>query len=301
MNITITGGSGMIGRRLMKNLLAAGHSLHVLSRHKGTNLPPGVKISAWDATRGAPPEESLRDAAAVINLAGEPVAQRWSADTKARIRESRVAGTRNLVEAMGKMARRPEVLVNASAVGYYGSRGDEVLDESAAPAGDYLAEVCAAWEKEAQAAEALGVRVVRERIGLVLDARGGALQRMLPPFKMGVGGKLGSGKHWMSWIHVEDLAGLMRFAVENAAVRGAMNGVAPNPVTNADFTKALAGAVKRPAIFPMPEFMLKVIFGEMGSILLASQRVVPKAAQAAGFQFRFPGLEAALADVVRGN
>jgi len=136
----------MIGRRLMKNLLAAGHSLHVLSRHKGTNLPPGVKISAWDATRGAPPEESLRDAAAVINLAGEPVAQRWSADTKARIRESRVAGTRNLVEAMGKMARRPEVLVNASAVGYYGSRGDEVLDESAAPAGDYLAEVCAAWE-----------------------------------------------------------------------------------------------------------------------------------------------------------
>ena len=300
MNITITGASGLIGRRLMKNLAGAGHALHVLSRHAGTNMPPGVKLSVWDPVQGLPPEESLRDAGAVIHLAGESVAQRWSEDAKRRIADSRVVGTRNLVAGIAKLARKPEVLVSASAVGYYGSRGDEVLDESAAPAGGFLGEVCIAWEKEAQAAEALGVRVVRVRTGVVLDARGGALKRMLPPFRMGAGGKLGNGNHWMAWIHVEDLAAMYRFAAETATVRGAINGVAPNPVTNTDFTKALAAAVHRPAIFPMPAFALKLMFGEMSEILLASQRVMPKAAVAAGFQFRFPQLDGALADVLRG-
>ena len=283
----------------MKNLTGAGHAVHVLSRHAGTNLPPNVKLSVWDPIKGLPPEESLRDADAVIHLAGEPVAQRWSTDAKRRIRESRVMGTRNLVSAIGKLERRPQALVSASAVGYYGSRGDEVLDESAAPASDFLGDLCTAWEKEAREAESLGVRVVTIRTGVVLDGRGGALQRMLPPFRMGVGGKLGSGRQWMSWIHAEDLAAMYRFALETPAARGAWNGVAPNPATNADFTRALAGTLRRPALFPVPAFALKTIFGEMAEILLASQRVVPKAPEAAGFRFRFSQLEPALADVLR--
>ena len=202
MRIAISGASGLIGRRLMKNLTAAGHTMHVLSRHAGTNLPPGVRLSVWDPLKGPPPEESLRDADAVIHLAGEPVAQRWTADAKRGIRESRVAGTRNLVQALSSLPRKPEALICASAVGYYGSRGDEVLKESSAPANTYLGEVCQAWEKEAQGAEALGIRVVRVRTGVVLDARGGALQRMLPPFRMGLGGKsapASSGCHGSIW------------------------------------------------------------------------------------------------------
>jgi uncharacterized protein len=298
VKIAISGASGLIGRRLLKNLSTAGHSMHVLSRHAGTNLPPGIKLSTWDPMKGQPPEDSLRDAGAVIHLAGEPVAQRWSADNRRRIRESRVMGTRHLVQAIGKLRNPPEALICASAVGYYGSRGDEILNESSAPASDYLAEVCQAWEAEAQAAEATGVRVVRVRIGVVLDSRGGALQRMLPPFRMGVGGKLGSGKQWMSWIHLEDLAAMFQFALDHP-VRGAFNGVAPYPVSNSEFTRALAQALHRPAIFPVPGFALKALFGEMSGILLASQRVAPAAAEAAGFRFRFPQLGAALGDLLR--
>lgn len=298
MNIAISGASGLIGRRLLKVLAKDGHSLTVLSRHAGTNLAPGIRLAVWDAARGEPPVDAVREAGAVIHLAGAPVAQRWTAPVKREIRESRVVGTRNLVAALSKLARKPQVLICASAVGYYGSRGDEVLAESAAPGSDYLAEVCVAWEKEAQAAEALGIRVVRVRIGMVLDARGGALPRMLPPFKMGVGGKLGSGRHWMSWIHLDDLAALFQFALAKP-LSGAVNGVAPNPVTNADFTRALAAAVHRPAIFPVPGFALRLLFGEMGDILLASQRVAPKAAESAGFTFRFPELAGALTDVLK--
>ena len=300
MNITISGASGLVGRRLLKVLAKDGHSLTALSRHAGTNLPPGVRLAVWDAAKGEPPADGLREADAVIQLAGAPVAQRWNAQVKQDIRESRVTGTRHLVEALGKLSRKPQVLICASATGYYGSRGDEVLAESAAPGSDFLAEVCVAWEKEAQAAEALGMRVVRVRIGIVLDARGGALQKMLPPFKMGVGGKLGSGKHWMSWIHLDDLAGLFQFALAKP-VSGAFNGVAPNPVTNSDFTKSLAAAVHRPAIFPVPGFALSLLFGEMSGMLLGSQRVAPMAAESAGFKFRFPELAGALADVLKAS
>jgi uncharacterized protein len=299
LNITISGASGLIGRRLLKVLAKDGHSLTALSRHAGTNLPPGVRLAVWDPAKGEPPTDGLRDADAVIHVAGAPVAQRWNAQVKQDIRESRVAGTRNLVQGLSKLSRKPPVLICASAIGYYGSRGDEVLTESSAPGNDFLSEVCVAWEKEAQAAEAFGMRVVRMRIGIVLDARGGALPRMLPPFKMGVGGKLGSGKHWMSWIHLDDMAGLFQFALANP-VSGAINGVAPNPVTNADFTRALASAVHRPAIFPVPGFALHLLFGEMGDMLLASQRVAPKAAESAGFKFRFPELAGALADALKG-
>ena len=279
MNITISGASGFIGRHLLKSLAEAGHSLRALSRH-------------------APPAESLREADVVIHLAGEPLAQRWTAEAKQRIRESRVTGTRHLVEALATFPRRPQALICASAIGYYGSRGDEVLTESSAPGSGFLPELCVAWEREAQAAEAFGLRVVRMRTGLVLHAHGGALVRMLPPFRMGVGGRLGSGRQWMSWIHLEDLAALFQLAVENP-VRGPLNGVAPNPVTNSDFTRELARALRRPAVFPVPEFALRLLFGEMADVLLASQRVTPGAAEAAGFRFRFPQLAPALAGLLR--
>lgn len=297
MKITISGASGLIGRRLLKTL-SGGHTLQVLSRHAGTNMPGGIKVFPWDPAKGEPPSQSLDDVDAVIHLAGEPVAQRWSDDVKRRIRDSRVTGTRNLVQAIAKLARKPSVLLCSSAIGYYGSRGDDMLAESATSGSGFLAELCVEWEKEAMAAEKLGLRVVRMRTGIALDSRGGALQRMLPPFKMGLGGKLGDGKQWMSWIHIDDLVGLYRFALDNP-VQGAVNGVAPYPVTNGDFTKALAAALHRPALFPAPPFALKLMFGEMAEVLLASQRVQPKQAESMGYRFRFPQLEPALADLLK--
>jgi uncharacterized protein len=297
VNLTLTGASGFIGRRLMKLLASNGHNLHVLSRHAGTNLPPNVRLSVWDALAGPPPEAALRDADAVIHLAGEQVGQRWTAESKRRIRESRVQGTRNLVEAMSKLPDRPRALICASAIGYYGSRGDEILTEASTPGSGFLPEVCLAWEREAAAAERSGARVVRLRIGVVLARHGGALGRMLPPFRMGAGGRLATGRQWMSWIHLDDLCEMFRFAVEQP-LRGAMNGVAPDPVTNAEFTRALASALHRPAIFPVPAFALRALFGEMSEVLLSSQRVSPKGAEQAGFRFRYPQLGAALADLL---
>ena len=279
MNITISGASGFIGGQLLNSLGQAGHAVRALSHH-------------------APPVESLREADVIIHLAGEPLAQRWTAAAKQRIRDSRVMGTRNLVEALAALPRRPEALICASAIGYYGSRGDEILTESSAPGSGFLPELCVAWEREAQAAEALGMRVVRVRTGLVLDARGGALPRMLPPFRMGVGGRLGSGRQWMSWIHLEDLAALFHLAVESH-VQGPLNGVAPHAVTNSDFTRELARVLRRPAVFPIPGFALRLLLGEMADVLLASQRVAPGAAEAAGFRFRFPQLAPALAALLR--
>ena len=281
----------------MKALAAADHKLRVLSRHAGTNLPPGVQLHVWDAMKGQPPEDSLEGADAVVHMAGEPIAQRWNEEIKQKIRESRVTGTRNLVQALSTMSRRPAVLVCGSAIGYYGSRGEEVLTESSAAGSGFMADVCVAWEKEAEMAESLGIRLVKLRTGVVLGANGGALAKMLPPFKAGMGGKLGHGDQWMSWVHVDDLVGLIVHALDNP-VRGAVNGTAPNPVTNTDFTKALGHAVSRPAVFPMPAFTLKLMFGEMADVMLASQRVLPKAAESAGYNFRYPGLEGALANIL---
>lgn len=294
LKITISGASGFIGRRLLEVLLQEGHSIHLLSRCAATNLPAGVRLWVWDdPINSLPPEESFHEADAVVHLAGELVAQRWTNKAKQRIRESREAGTRNLVMALSKLSRRPKVFICASAIGYYGSRGDEALTEASSPGKGFLAEVCLAWEKEAQAAETLGMRVVRMRTGLVLDPRGGALKRMLPPFRFGIGGRLGDGKQWMSWIHREDLIGLFRFALVNP-VHGALNGVAPNPVTNADFTRTLAATLRRPALFPVPKFALRLLFGEMADMLFDSQRVIPKQAQAAGYLFLFPQLDQTL-------
>ena len=199
---------------------------------------------------------------------------------------------------MASVPKPPQVLVCASAIGYYGSRGDEVLTESSAPGSGFLADVCVAWEREAKAAETLGTRVVMMRTGVVLDRNGGALRRMLPPFRLGVGGRIGTGRQWMSWIHLDDLVALYVFALEHA-LAGPVNGVAPEPVTNADFTRALASALHRPAIFPVPSAVLQLTFGEMSEILLASQRVLPREAEAAGFIFRYPRIAEALGALFR--
>ena len=296
MNITISGASGLVGRRLLRVLGSEGHKLHVLTRHAGTNLPQGVRLTVWDPD-SLPPITSLESADAVIHLAGEPVAQRWTTEAKRRIRESRVGSTERLVEALSKLPRLPRCLLCASAIGYYGSRGDEILEESSPPGSGFLPEVCLAWEKAAQAASGLGVRVAVIRIGVVLDKRGGALGRLLAPFRAGLGGRLGSGHQWMSWIHAGDLAELFRFVLDGT-VQGAVNGVAPFPASNAEFTQELARELKRPALLPVPEFLLKALLGDMSEILLASQRVSPRAAESTGFRFRFPQLGPALADLL---
>jgi uncharacterized protein (TIGR01777 family) len=297
MTIAITGASGFVGRRLMKALAGGNHTIRVLSRHAGTNLPPGVQLHVWDAMKGQPPAESLEGVDAVVHLAGEPIAQRWSDEVKQKIRESRATGTRNLVQAFSTLQQRPSVFVCSSAIGYYGSRGDEVLTEASAAGSGFMADVCVAWEKEADLTESLGIRLVKLRTGMVLGAHGGALAKMIPPFKAGMGGKLGHGDQWMSWVHLDDLVGIIQHAIENP-LRGAVNGTSPNPVVNADFTKALAHALGRPAVVPMPAFTLKFMFGEMAEVMLASQRVLPKAAEAAGYTFRYPQVDAALANVV---
>ena len=297
MIIAITGASGFIGRRLMRSLLNANHTVRALSRHAGTNLPNGVQLYVWDALKGQPPEQSLDGADAVVHLAGEPIAQRWNDDVKQKILESRATGTRHLVQALTTLPRRPSVLVCGSAIGYYGSRGEEVLTESSAPGSGFMADVCMAWEKEADLAESLGVRLVKLRTGVVLGAGGGALAKMLPPFKAGMGGKLGHGDQWMSWVHIDDWVGIVLHALENP-MRGPVNGTSPNPVTNAVFTKALGHALGRPAVVPMPAFTLKIMFGEMSEVMLASQRVLPRAAEGAGYVFRYPELGPALENVV---
>ncbi len=297
MKCIISGGSGFIGRKLVDSLLKDDHYVSVWSRNPGQETRAAVGSFYWDTVGGEPAEESLNDFDAVIHLAGEPVSQRWNPEVKKKIRDTRVLGTRHLVSALGKVRHRPSILVCASAVGYYGDRGEEILTEQAGPGRGFLAEVCQQWEKEADGAAALGMRVVKIRISVVLGKDGGALKQMLPPFRAGVGGKLGSGKQWMPWIHASDLVALMRFALQNE-VAGVFNGASPEPVTNAKFTEAMSGALHRPAILPVPKLGLKLMFGEMAEVMLSSQRVLPKAAEAAGFKFTFPEIRAALRDVV---
>jgi len=294
MTITVTGATGFIGNRLVHDLLRAGHSIQAIGRKRSAGLPQAVRFSEWQSTEAEPPPESLAIADAIVHLAGEPVAQRWTPEVKGRIRSSRVDGTRNLVNALSKQSHQPRVLVCASAIGYYGSRGDEVLTETSAPARDFLSQVAVDWEQAAREAEAVGIRVVSLRFGVVLGKDGGALAKMLPPFRLGLGGRLASGQQWMSWIHVDDVIGLVRFSLDNSSARGPMNATSPNPVTNAEFTRELAAAVHRPAIFPVPRFALNLLFGEMAEVILGSQRVLQKATQSAGFQFQYPELRPAL-------
>jgi uncharacterized protein (TIGR01777 family) len=289
MRCIVSGGTGFIGRRIVDLLKRHGHSVAVWTRKS-----EGDQRYVWDPLKGEPSPESLEGIEGIIHLAGEPVAQRWNNEVRARIRDSRVLGTRRLVEALSRQARQPSVLVSTSAIGIYGDRGDEILTESSRPGSGFLVDVCKGWEAEADRAKELGIRVARLRIGFVLGKGGGALGQMVPIFKAFAGGKLGSGKQWMPWVHADDVAALFVHALETPAVEGVWNATAPHPVTNAEFTRELARAVHRPAVLPVPPFALKIAFGELGQHMLDSARVLPEAARKAGFDFQYPTLRGAL-------
>lgn len=291
--VAVTGSSGMVGSELVSQLQAEGRSVCRLVRKPE---PGDDRAVRWNVEQGLVDPASLEGIDAVVHLAGENiVAGRWNDKQKARIRDSRVIGTRRLCEDLAKLERKPKVLVCASAIGYYGDRGDEALDESASPADDFLAKVCKGWEDATEPARDAGIRVVNLRIGVVLSPKGGALAKMLTPFKLGVGGKLGSGKQYMSWISLTDLARLIGFCIDNDSAAGPINAVAPNAVTNTAFTKTLGRVLGRPTIFPVPAFAARLAFGEVAdALLLASTHVIPEAALSHGFVFEHPTLESAL-------
>jgi uncharacterized protein (TIGR01777 family) len=299
MRTLVTGATGLIGRALIDHLIGRLDSAVVLTREpdRAKGKLPKVAAHAWSPEAGPPPTRAFDGVDVVFNLAGEPVAEgRWTTDKKRRIRDSRVLGTRNLVAGLAALEeKRPRVLVSASAVGYYGDRGDEEFVETSASGSGFLAEVCAAWEHEALAAQALGIRVVCARIGIVLAQGGGALAKMLTAFRLGVGGKLGDGRQWMPWIHLDDVAGILLHASQDARIQGAINAVGPRPVTNADFTRALGKAVHRPAFLTVPKIALRLAFGELGQILTDSQRVLPRVAEQTGYAFKHGDLGGALA------
>jgi hypothetical protein len=303
MRAAVSGATGFIGQRLLTQLTRPVVLTRDPARARATlgSIENSVEAHAWDPSAGPPPLEALRGLDAVFHLAGDPVGDgRWNDEKKRRIRDSRVLGTRHLVESLSRLpeAERPKVLVSGSAVGYYGDRGDELLAEDAAPGSDFLAEVCQAWEHESQAARQFGIRVVNPRTGIVLGAGGGALGKMLLPFRLGLGGRLGSGRQWMSWIHLDDTVGLMLHAATQREVSGAMNTTAPNPVTNREFTATLAEVLHRPAVLPAPEFALKLAVGEFAEALLGSQRAVPAVAERTGYVFKYLDLRTALGSIL---
>ena len=291
MRVTVSGATGTIGRALVEELRGRGDEVVVLSRD------PERGDFAWPDPQGEqPPPDSLRGNDGVVHLAGEPLAQRWSEWAKREIRDSRVLGTRNLVAALRALpeAERPPVLVSQSAVGYYGARGDEELDESASGGDDFLARVVASWEAEARPAEELGVRVVTTRTGVVLARGGGALEKMLPPFRLGVGGPVAGGGQYVPWVHLDDVVGAMLFCLEEAAARGPVNVTAPEPVTNKELSRALGRVLRRPAVAPVPAFAVRLLYGEMAMVVTTGQRAMPKRLTELGYAFKRPALEAAL-------
>jgi uncharacterized protein (TIGR01777 family) len=290
--VLLSGASGFIGSRLARALRADGHRVVALTRRAG---PDAV---SWDAEQGRIDTAALAQASPeiVINLAGEPIAQRWTGDRKRRIRDSRVNGTRALATALVALPKRPKTFVSGSAIGYYGAhRGDETLDESSSSGTDWLAEVAREWESATAPASDAGIRVAISRTGIVLGRDGGALERMLPPFQLGAGGRIASGRQWMSWISLEDVVRGIRFLAENTAISGPVNLVAPEPARNEAFAETLGAVLHRPAVVPVPEFALRLAFGRMADdTILASQRVLPKKLAGAGFEFRHPRLDEAL-------
>jgi uncharacterized protein (TIGR01777 family) len=299
MRITLTGATGLIGVRLVRALRDRGDDITVLSRNpSGAAARLGVEAVGWDPMAGPAPDVALAGRDAVVHLAGEPVAQRWNADVKRRIRESREVGTRHLVAGIEALAQRPRVLVSSSAVGYYGKHGDERVPESTPPGDDFLAGVCVAWEREALRAQELGLRVALVRTGVVLDADGGALAKMLLPFRLGLGGPVAGGGQYMPWIHADDLVALYLAALDGDDWQGPLNAAAPEPVTNADFSKALGRALRRPAIAPVPGFAVKLLYGDMAEIITEGQRAVPERPQALGFTFAHADLDEALRDAL---
>ncbi len=300
MKILITGASGLIGKALQKSFESKGYELLLASRSE----PKDDRHIQWNMDTGFADEDlpKLEGFYAFIHLAGENIGGglRWSDEKKKAIRDSRVFGTRTMIEALARIEKKPKVFISGSAIGFYGDRGDSEMTE-ASPSGDtFLSQVCKEWEAESRRAEDMGIRTVLLRTGIVLSKDGGALATMLTPFKLGVGGVVGSGKQWMSWVSLEDVVGIINFAIENESVRGAVNVVAPHPVTNEEFTKTLGSVLYRPTILPLPEFAVNLVFGEMGdALLIDSTKVVPRRLIDAGFKFKFkelkPALEAALA------
>lgn len=290
MKILISGSTGLVGSALAPHLSGAGHSITRLVRGEAR-----AGEAHWDPAAGKIDEGGLEGHDAVVHLAGENITGRWTEAKKAAIRNSRVKGTRLLAEALARLSAAPKTLVSASAVGYYGDRGDAVLTEESTPGSLFLSEVAREWESATQPAAAKGIRVVTLRIGVVLSPEGGALKEMLLPFKLGLGGRVGSGKQYWSWIALDDLLGVIQLALSNEKLRGAVNAVSPNPVTNSEFTRALGRVLGRPTIFPMPAFAARLVFGQMADeLLLASTRVEPGRLKEANYEFRFPQLEAAL-------
>ena len=298
VKLLISGGTGFIGTSLCQTLAQHGHALLVLTRRPDTQpAPPGIRFLSWDTDEW---QRAMADVDGVINLAGESIADgRWSTARKQRVRASRLETTRRVVGAIDASAKKPAVLVNASAIGYYGPQGDEALTERD-PAGEgFLAELCQAWEAEARRAESLGVRVVRLRIGLVLGMGAGALAKMVPPFRFFMGGPVGSGRQWISWIHQQDVTGLIEWVLTHPEVSGAVNATAPQPVTMRELCATLGRAMHRPSWLPVPAVALRLLFGEMADLLLTGQRVLPAAARSSGFTFRFPELTPALEACLR--
>jgi uncharacterized protein (TIGR01777 family) len=299
MKILITGASGLIGTALQKSFAEKGYEM-LLAGRRFLNKPDHV---TWDAEKGFDAEALVKidGVDAIVHLAGEPISDwRWTEDKKKRIVDSRVLGTRTIIDAISKLKNKPKVLISASAVGYYGDRGDDVLTERGGVGDTFLAEVCRDWEAEARKAENYGVRVVLNRTGIVLSKDGGALATMLTPFSLGVGGVVGSGKQWMSWLTLDDFVAIVNFELEHDDIEGAVNVVAPNPVTNEEFTKTLGEVIHRPTFLPLPKFAVDLMMGEMGdALLIDSARVTPKKLEDAGYEFKFTELKAALEDALK--
>lgn len=293
MKILISGSHGLVGSALIKLLTTNGHEVVRLVRNERAFGAPEV---SWDPEKGTIDKEHLEGLDAVVHLAGENISEgRWTGEKKRAIRESRVKGTTLLSETLATLKKPPAVLLSASAIGYYGDRGDELLTETSSPGNDFLAQVCQAWENATKPASEKGIRTVLARFGIILDANGGALAKMLTPFQMGIGGRIGSGKQWMSWIALDDVVGAIQFMLRDNFVNGPVNFVAPHPVTNAEFTKTLGSVLSRPTFLPVPAFGARLAFGEMAdALLLAGQRVVPEVLQARGFAHSWPRLEPTL-------
>ncbi len=296
-NVLISGASGFVGTHLTEFLLSKGCTVKKLTRSlQGTT---GDQV-CWNPAKGEIELEALQDLDAVVHLAGENIAGRWTEKKKANIEKSRVQGTKLLSESLAKLNKRPEVLIAASATGYYGDRGDEILNEESAPGEGFLADVSLKWENATEAANEAGIRVFNLRIGMVLGLGGGALQKMLLPFKIGLGGKIGDGKQYWSWIAIDDLIGIIYYLLSKEDLSGPVNAVAPNPVTNSEFTFALGRVLKRPTIFPLPAFVARGLFGEMADgTMLSSARVTPQKLLDLGYKFKYPKLEQALNSILR--
>jgi hypothetical protein len=303
MKVLVTGATGFLGRRLCERLHHEGHEIVALSRDPDRareRIPVLAGAHRWEALTAEPPREAFEGLPAVVHLAGETIAGRWTSAKKRKIYESRVDGTRYLVDGLAQLDadERPRVLISASAVGYYGDRGDELLTEDSPPGTGFLSKVCQDWQCEAQRAEEMGLRVVQLRFGIVLGRDGGALQTMLPLFKLGLGGPLGSGRQWWSWVHRDDVVGLIEFALQNEELSGSANATAPEPVRQKEFARTLGRVLKRPAVLPAPAFALKLALGEFANELLASTRAIPKRAHELGYHFEYPELEGALCQIL---